>query len=173
MKTISLLTALLILPNQVFGAEASDSKTLVEKSDSGSAIDVVASGAHQSVSLGLVGQIPMDGALHLSLGATTTTINPANILDLKIGFSMFDTPQDNSDYWTQFFIGQTQIVASEAIGLGKKDSRFWFLEGFMGLGAIGVGYRFNFMNDEGGIYIRKTHIPKSLMYPFLALRLDL
>ncbi len=152
--------------------ESAEKKALSLEEDK-AALDVIASGQHSSISLGLIGQIPIDGEVHLSLGASTTSILPANILDLKLGMAFFDSEPSSNDYWTQFFVGQTQIVSTEAIGLGKKDSRFWFFEGFLGMGPLGVGYRFNFMNDEGGIYIRKTHIAKSLMYPFIALRMEL
>lgn len=132
-------------------------------------LDVIIGGQHANISLGINGNVPISGYVNGSLGIATSTIGSANILDLKFGFGTLEPLQKTTSIWSHLFVGQTQILTEEPIGLGKRDSRFWFLEGFIGIGPIGVGYRFNFMRDDDGIYVRKTLIPKNLMFPFMAI----
>lgn len=157
-------------------AAKNEDQTAVEKSETSDAssearpsLDIIVGGQHESISLGLHGNFPVTDELYASLGAATTSIGSANLLDLKIGLGTeMPKPMDLA-VWSRLFFGQTQILTEEPIGLGKSDSRFWFLEGLIGIGPIGVGYRFNFMRDEDGIYVRKTLIPRNLMFPFLAI----
>lgn len=131
--------------------------------------DIIVGGQNANVSLGIHGNFPLSGYVNGSVGVATTSIGPADILDLKLGIGSLEPVQTLQTVWSHIFVGQSQILTRDVIGLDKGDSRFWFLEGFVGLGPIGAGFRFNFMKDEDGVYIRKTHIPRNHMFPFLAI----
>jgi hypothetical protein len=148
---------------------AQDGASTEVEAETSASYDVIIGGQNTNISLGLNANLPISGYINASAGIATTSIGPANLLDLKLGIGTLEPKQTLSTVWSHIFVGQTQILTEEPLGLGKKDSRYWFLEGFIGLGPIGVGYRFNFMDDEDGIYVRKTHIQRNSMFPFIAI----
>ncbi|MES2745698.1 MAG: hypothetical protein EOP04_27480 [Proteobacteria bacterium] len=158
----------LLLP-VILLSSVSYSQVSTQDEEASPSYDVIIGGQNTNVSIGVNGNFPFSGYLNASAGIATASIGSTNILDLKVGIGTLEPKQTLTSVWSHLFVGQSQILTEDVIGLGKGDTRYWFLEGFVGLGPIGVGYRFNFMDDEDGIYIRKTHIPRNLMFPFIAI----
>ena len=101
----------------------------VEK-DTSASYDIIFGGQNTNISFGLNGNLPISGYITASVGVATTSIGSANLLDLKLGIGNLEPKQTPSTVWSHIFLGQTQIITGEPLGLSKKDSRYWFFEVF-------------------------------------------
>jgi hypothetical protein len=143
-----------------FGAERSPS------------MDVAISGHSDDFAVEVIGNYSVSERWDLNLGLGSTSLSKAEVYDVKFGLTAVKEKYFETTASVGFFVGQTQIKTRDDLVLDRQDQKFFFMESRMGIGPIGVGYRFNFMHDHEGLLLGTTRIKTATVYPYMSVRFD-